>query len=117
MIFPLPTTFNAVTLPETALLAPVFLTWLMLICFCALQYAGCTTGLSIRDVLMRALSQGVDGGFDAGPITGSTENEKNTYQCAPERGSTCGHGRWSATLRSGRRSPVSGTEKIQRIQR
>ena len=113
MIFPSYNTDNAITLhdsisTEPAFFVPAFLMWLMLICFCALQYA-----VHLFDGLTR--SEASVG--DTGTNTGLTANEKNSYQCGPERGSTRGHGRWSATLRSGRRSPITGTEKIQRIQR
>ena len=104
MIFPILNINNAITLP-----APAFLMSVMLFCFCALQYAG--------HLLRQVLLPGVNSVLKVGPITGLTANEENSYQCSPERGSTRGHGRWSATLRSGRRSPITGTEKIQRIQR
>ena len=108
MIFPIFYTSNTITLPESVLFAPILMIWLILVSFCALQY----TGRLLQDFL----SRNVEAAMKAGPITGLTAHEKNTYQCSPERGSTCGHGRWSATLRSGRRSPIPRTEKIQRLQ-
>lgn len=108
MIFPIFNTDNVVTLPEQAFLAPAFLMWVWF-CFCVLQYAG--------RLLKQTLLSRVDSILKAGPITGLTANEENSYQCSPEGRSSSGHGRWPATLRSGRRSPITGTKKIQRIQR
>lgn len=112
MIFPILSTDNVITLPETAYLTPTFLMW-MLSGLYALQYAGRMLPLYGQHELTRD----VEVGLKAEIQTGLTANEKNSYQRSPERRSSSGHGRWSATLRSGRGSPVSGTEKIQRIQR
>ncbi|MBE9563906.1 MAG: hypothetical protein IMF17_01580, partial [Proteobacteria bacterium] len=47
------------------------------------------------DISSDISSKSVTGDYEVGPKTGLTANEKNTYQCGPERGSTRGHGRWS----------------------
>jgi hypothetical protein len=107
MIFPIFYPSDAITLPESVSFAPVMMIGLILAALCALQYSG--------RLLQDVLSQNVEGVMKTEAITGLTAHEKNTYQCSPERGSTCGHGRWSATLRSGRRSPIPRTEKIQRL--
>ncbi len=109
MISPIFITDYAITLSETAFIATAFALSFVLLRLCALQYA---VGRSLRAVPLKNASSGLR----TGPITGLTTNEKNTYQCAPERGSTCGHGQWSATIRSGCRSSVSRAEKIQRLQ-
>ena len=134
MIFPLLTTNNVITLPETADLTSTFLMWVLSAlyafmsmdgrpCSCygarsqeggVMQYAG---RLLLPFSMQHKQTRDVEVGVKAEIQTGLTANEKNSYQRSPERRSSSGHGRWSATLRSGRGSPVSGTEKIQRIQR
>ncbi len=115
MIFLNSLTENVGTLPDSTM---TLLSCLMLFFVCALQYAG-------RPLAQKAIRDGLFDGLTAGGVpcalktglkTGLTANEKNFNQCSPERGSTRGHGRWSATLRSGRGSPFPGTEKIQRLQ-
>ena len=106
MIFPTFTTDNTDTLQETYILTSMI--FLLALCFYALQYA-------VR-LFQDRLSRSIESELKVALTTGLTANEENTYQCSPERGSTRGHGRWSATLRSGRGSPFPGTEKIQRLQ-
>ena len=113
MNFPNFTTYNVITLPETGYLAATFLMW-MLSGLYALQSA---TRLLLPFYRQYELARHVEVSLRAETKTGLTANEKNSYQRSPERRSSSGHGRWSATLRSGRGSPVPGTEKIQRIQR
>jgi len=104
---------NTLTLPESTLFSLV----VMLGAFCVLlQCAAPFILRGLRNVCQRR-NDAAYMVLKAKQITGLTANEKNSYQRSPERRSSSGHGRWSATLRSGRRSPVTGTEKIQRLQR
>ena len=130
MNFPNLTTDNVITLPETGYLAATFLMWMLSALFVFMfrdgqyfarsQEGGAmqsATRLLLPFYRQYVLARHVEVSLRAETKTGLTANEKNSYQRSPERRSSSGHGRWSATLRSGRGSPVSGTEKIQRIQR
>ena len=134
MIFPFLTTDNVITLPGVADLTSTFLMWVLSALYAfmsmdgwscsrygarsqeggVMQYAG---RLLLPFSMQHELTRGVEVSLKAETQTGLTANEKNSYQRSPERRSSSRHGRWSATLRSGRGSPVPGTEKIQRIQR
>ena len=53
--------------------------------------------------------------FGSVSYTGLITHETNPYQCSPERRNSGCHGRWPATLRSGHRNTLAGTEKGQRL--
>ena len=48
--------------------------------------------------------------------SGLHSNEANFNQRSPKRGDARCDGRWPATLRSGHRNTLPGTEKVQRLQ-
>jgi len=130
MIFPLLNANHAITLSEPVSLELTLLMLLMFVCFCAFMsmerrfFASSQEGETKQYVarllpffnVQNALLARVES-ISTGPTTGLTANEKNSYQRSPERRSSSGDGRWPATLRSGRGSPIPGTKKIQRIQR